>query len=81
MGWTHGQNEGRQITEKRLDKETRNLQKMRKTTAKMGGLPEGTLHSERQRKNKVERKGQQQGGIENNNKRSCSAKCRMTGKQ
>ena len=40
MGWTHGQNERRAITEKIRDKETRRLQKTRKTTAKMGGLCE-----------------------------------------
>ena len=34
MGWTHGQNERREI----LDKEARRLQKTRKTRAKMGGL-------------------------------------------
>ena len=42
MGWTHGRNEGREITEKIWDKETRKLWKTRKTTAKKGGLPEET---------------------------------------
>ena len=31
MGWTHGQNERREITEKILNKEARRLQKTRKS--------------------------------------------------
>ena len=40
MGWTYGQNERGEITEKIRDKETMRLQKTRKITAKMGGLSE-----------------------------------------
>ena len=36
MDWTRGKNERREITENIRDKETRRLQKTRKTTAKMG---------------------------------------------
>ena len=60
MGWTHGQNELREITETIRDKYARSLQKKRKTTAKKGDLCE-----ERSEKGRgggtVERKGQQQG--------------------
>ena len=65
MDWTHGQNERRQITEKSRDKERR-LQKTRKTTAKMGGLPEERPKKGRRRR-KVERKNQQQRVMEENN--------------
>ena len=40
ISWTHGVNEKQKITEENWDKETRSLQETRKTTAKMGGLPE-----------------------------------------
>ena len=57
MGWTHGQNVRREIAENISDRETRMLQKTRKSTAMMGGLCE-----ERSKKGrggrKVERKGQ-----------------------
>ena len=59
MGWTHGPNEGREITEKIRDKEARRLQKMRKTTAKMGGLCVGRSEKCRGGR-KAKRKGQQQ---------------------
>ena len=66
MGWTHGQNERWEITEKIWDKEIKRLHKMRKTAAKMGGLSD-----ERYEKGRggttVERKGQQQGAMGNNN--------------
>ena len=35
MGWTHGQNERRDITEKSRDDEMRMLQNMRKMTSKI----------------------------------------------
>ena len=58
MGWTHGQNESREITEKITDKEARRFQKTRKTKAEMGGLCEEG--SEKGRGGRiVERKGQQ----------------------
>ena len=40
MGWTHGQNESWENTEKIRDIEKRRLRKTRKTTAEMGGLCE-----------------------------------------
>ena len=72
MGWTHGQNERREITEKIRDKETRRLQKTRKTTAKMGGLCEERSEKGRGGR-KVERKGQQQGPMETSDKSSRTA--------
>ena len=62
MGWTHGQNERQEITEKIRDKDTR-LQKMRKTTARMGGLCEERSEKDRGGR-KVDRKFQQQGVME-----------------
>ena len=69
MGWTHGQNERRKITEKTRDKEARQFQKTRKTTTKMGDLCEERSEEGRGRR-KVERKGQQQGPMETNYKSS-----------
>ena len=40
MGWTHGQNERREITEKIRDKEVRRMHKTRKTITKVGVLCE-----------------------------------------
>ena len=40
MDWTGGRNERREITKKIRGKETKRLQKTRKTTAWMGGLSE-----------------------------------------
>ena len=53
----------RSLNKNNLDKGTRNLQKTRKTTAKMGGLCEERSEKGRGGR-KVERKGQQQGGME-----------------
>ena len=60
MGWTHGKNERREITEKIPDKEIRWLQKTKKTTAKMGGLREERSKKDRGGR-KVERIGEQNG--------------------
>ena len=65
MGWTHGQNEIRYITEKLRDKEARRFQKTRKTTPKIGGLREEKSEKGRGGR-KVERKGQQQRPMEAN---------------
>ena len=59
MGWTLGQNERREVTEKICDKAARRLQKTRKTTAKMGGLCEERSEKGRGGR-KVERKNKQQ---------------------
>ena len=50
MGWTHGQNERRETTEKIRNKEARRWQKTRKTTAKMGGLCEDLRKAEEEEK-------------------------------
>ena len=63
MGWTHGLNERRDTTEKTWDKETRRLQKTRKTTAKMGGLCEDRSEKGRGGRH-LERKCQQQRAME-----------------
>ena len=63
MGWTHGQNERRKITEKISDKETRRLPKTRKTTAKMGGLNE-----ERSKKNSRKKSGEKRPATGSNRK-------------
>ena len=76
MGWTHGQNERWEITEKIRDNEARWLQKTRKTTAKMGGLCEERPEKGRGGR-KVERKGQQQGPMETNYKSSRTSEWRI----
>ena len=64
MGLIHGQNERREPSEQIRDKEARRFQKTRKTTAK---LPEERPEKGRGGR-KVERKGQQQGAMNKNNK-------------
>ena len=43
------QNERREITEKRLDKDRRRLQETKETTARMGGVPEETPREDKGR--------------------------------
>ena len=58
------------------DKQTARLQKTRKTTAKMGRIV--WISKEGRGGRKVEREGQQQGAMENNNESSHTAEWQLT---
>ena len=55
MDWTHGQNERREITENSCDKQTRRLQKTRKTAVRMGRLCEERSKKRQRRKKSGEK--------------------------